>query len=710
MTAAPAFPLLSSSRFWAFLSREMAPTPGRWEAALRVTLSCVICTIPVMAFHLQQPLIVMILMFAISKEDTTTTLLGTIIGVIGFTIGCAGLLVFYLCALDLEWLRVLAVPAFITLGLFLNRVLTVGPLGTAISLPLAMGMITPDTVSSPEYLNRYPFYFWWAGVLGLCVNLAVQYLLNPKTSHWVLVHGMATRLDAVEAMLRRRAMEETRQMSGSSISSFAFTGAAEQLRLLKLAGIVEPLLKRRQLQFTAEIILMDRLVTAAAALENRAAAGDTDSDKRRMLRVADACAIWRSAMRENRTPDFSTLPREEGSGDPGHEAFPLLAEMERVVQLLPQAYHAGKLPGELGLPSARKGGAFAPDAFTNPEYIHFAVKGALAAFICYLIFTMFAYQGIYTSVVTCVVCSLSTIGASVQKGVLRLAGAVVGGLLGVVALMYIFPNVDSLGGFWFPFAAVTALAAYVHFGGPGISYCGYQIGIAFFKCALQSYGTYTELRVVRDRFVGIALGLIVFQLINTRLWPVSALETMRAKLAGLLHLLARIARLPDDQKSPAPRMAEAYALRLQVYKNFATLDELRESSEFEPGVVARNRIEAASEKAKALFLCLLAVIQQRPDLRPDSVPGSLRAASTRFREMLADLLDDLSLEVANKVERRVVEVKTALRDLEQTMAADMNEIPDVASASQIHGRFALYKEATSVAVALARLQTGESFE
>src|SRR5216684_5899769 len=247
-TANPSIPWLSPSRFWELLWREMAPTPKRWAAALRLTLSCLICSVPVMAFHLQQPLLVMILMFAISKEDTTTTLLGTVIGIIGFTIGCTGLLAFYLCALDLEWLRVLAVPAFITLGLFLNRVLTVGPLGTAISLPLAIGMITPDTVSSHEYLNRYPFYFWWAGVLGLGVNLGVQYLLNPRTSHSMLIHGLAARLDAVEAMLRWRAMGETKKTSQFSISSLAFSGAAEQLRLLKLAGIIEPLLKQRRLE------------------------------------------------------------------------------------------------------------------------------------------------------------------------------------------------------------------------------------------------------------------------------------------------------------------------------------------------------------------------------------------------------------------------------------------------------------------------------
>ena len=704
MTANPAIPWLNLSRFWDLFWHEMAPTPGRWQAALRVTLSCLICTVPVMAFHLQQPLIVMILMFAISKEDTTTTLLGTVIGIVGFTIGCSGLLAFYLCALDLEWLRVLAVPAFITLGLFLNRVLTIGPLGTAISLPLAMGMITPDTVSSPEYLNRYPFYFWWAGVLGLIVNLAVQYLLNPKTSHWVLVHEMAARLDAVEAMLRRQAMGETKQMSESSISSFAFTGAAEQLHLLKLAGMIEPLLKQRQLQFTAEIILMDRLVTAAAALENTSAARGNESKKRRLVRVADVCALWRSAMQENRAPNLSTLPPEEGSGDPGHEALPMLAEMERVVQLLPQAYDADKLPEELELPPARKGSAFAPDAFTNPEYIHFAVKGAIAGFICYLIFTMFSYPGIYTSVITCIVCSLSTIGASVQKGVLRLAGAVVGGLLGVVTLMYIFPNVDSLGGFWFPFAAVTALAAYVHFGSPSISYCGYQIGIAFFKCALQSYGTYTELRVIRDRFVGIALGLIVFGFVNSRLWPVSALKTMRTKLADILHQLARLANLPDANRSPIASLAEAYALRLQSYKDFGTVAELQEGSRFEPDDEARKRLVTATEKMKALLLYLLAIIQHRADLRPDRVPAPLRETSVRFRASLANMLDSLSDRLAGRAERAIPDVQAALVELEQTTATQINSVHDIALAAQIRGRVALYQEAVPITTELARAQ------
>ena len=71
--------------FLDFLRRELAPTPERWSATLRLTLACVAATIPVMVFRLHLPLLVMILMYLITKEDTTATLVGTIAGILGVT-------------------------------------------------------------------------------------------------------------------------------------------------------------------------------------------------------------------------------------------------------------------------------------------------------------------------------------------------------------------------------------------------------------------------------------------------------------------------------------------------------------------------------------------------------------------------------------------------------------------------------------------------
>src|SRR5437899_1388530 len=169
-----------ANRILELLREELRPTPSRWRATLRITLACVVASWPVMAFHLHVSLVVMILMFLITKEETTTTLLGTVLGIIGVTIGCGMLLLAYICFADLTWLRVLLVPTFIALGLFLNRILTLGPMGSAIGIPLGLGMIVPDVIPSTEFLTRFPFYVWWVSVLGFRFILAVQYLLKPQ--------------------------------------------------------------------------------------------------------------------------------------------------------------------------------------------------------------------------------------------------------------------------------------------------------------------------------------------------------------------------------------------------------------------------------------------------------------------------------------------------------------------------------------------------
>jgi len=695
------FPAFSAqaNRVLELLRDELRPTPSRWRATLRITLACVAASWPVMAFHLHVALIVMILMFLITKEETTTTLLGTVLGIIGVTIGCGMLLLTYICFADLTWLRVLLVPAFIALGLFLNRILTLGPLGSAIGLPLALGMVVPDVIPSTEFLTRFPFYVWWAAVLGLSVNLAVQYLLNPERAQSVLARGLTSRLEAVETMLLRLAGEKSGHQS-SSLRALAIEGAAEQLHLLKMASAAEPFLKKHHEILGLQIILADRLVTSASVLEEQGVQLPDAVIETRLRRLAGAVATWRQAILEHVWPKFQEpidVPTQV-AGVP-----PMLLEMERVLHLLSKSQKG--TPEELkGFPLVPKGGAVVADAFTNPAYVQFAIKGALAGFICYLIFTLSAYQGIYTSVVTCVVCSLSTIGASAQKGILRFAGSAVGGGLGVIALTCIFPYLDSIAGFWIPFAAVTGLAAYVTFSGPSLSYGGYQIGLAFYKCVLQSYGPYTELRVVRDRLIGIVLGLTVFGLISNWLWPVKALENTRAKLASALQTLAKLACLPDEKKDPTPRLAEAYDLRLQAYQQFRAVHELLESAKFEPDEEFRRKLEEISSTAQRLLLYLLASIQHRPDLRPEAVPEPLREASAGFRTALADELQTLSARVIGQDVRPDRDLQRALVELERVSASQIGTIASVDVVAQVRARLALYQEAVPIVQQIARLR------
>src|SRR5437868_9464032 len=98
------------------------------------------------------------------------------------------------------------------------------------------------------------------------------------------------------------------------------------------------------------------------------------------------------------------------------------------------------------------------------------------------------WPGISTSVTTCLLTALSTIGASHQKQFLRICGALVGGfVLGMGSQIFILPHFDSIAGFVLLFAAATALAAWFMTSSPRLSYFGIQVALAFYLINLSEF-------------------------------------------------------------------------------------------------------------------------------------------------------------------------------------------------------------------------------
>ena len=161
----------------------------------------------------------------------------------------------------------------------------------------------------------------------------------------------------------------------------------------------------------------------------------------------------------------------------------------------------------------------AADAFTNPEYVHYAFKVMLAAMTCYIIYTALDWPGIHTAFITCCFISLESLGATLHKGALRLVGCCIGGLLGFLSIMYLVPHMESIVSLTLLTGAVTALAGWVAAGSEDIAYGGLQIGLAFYMCLLQSFEPNTDFEKIRDRLVGIILGIIVTTIVFRLLWP-----------------------------------------------------------------------------------------------------------------------------------------------------------------------------------------------
>ena len=115
-----------------------------------------------------------------------------------------------------------------------------------------------------------------------------------------------------------------------------------------------------------------------------------------------------------------------------------------------------------------------------------AVKGALAAMIAYIYLYAIDWPGGITAIVTAVLVCLDSYGAMILKSVLRVIGALVGGLASLFVILYVIPQITSLAPFLVVTSLVFGLAVWVQTGSPRISYAGLQIGFAAALCLINT--------------------------------------------------------------------------------------------------------------------------------------------------------------------------------------------------------------------------------
>ncbi|HKA61951.1 MAG TPA: FUSC family protein [Methylomirabilota bacterium] len=685
-----------------FLRRELAPTPGRLGATLRLTLACTAATVPIMIHHIPHGLVVMIVMYLITKEDTTATLMGSVLSMVAVTVGFALALLAWQVALETAW-RLVFLFLFAAAGLWLSRAVVVGALGTAVGIPATLAMMLPDIMPVPdtEAMTEFVLWIWWCVALGLAVNLGVQLLLSPGDPLQLLRRELVTRLRAVAEAARSLAGSVARasRPARASLASLTVAGTSEMLALLKTASLRHRWAREHGPELGALISLVDQLVTAAAALEAAGASAPGSDTRERLERVAEACGTTARAIADTSIPSPDPVHRIHPFVALPGPTLPALAAMEWALREI--AVALPRLSGPAPRPpmprGAEKMSLIRPDAFTNREYVQFAIRGALACLICDVLLVAAAYPGIYTSVITCFVVSLSTVGASTQKGVLRFAGAAVGGAIGIFSLMYILPHVETLAGFWAVFAVGTAVAAWVNFGSPRVSYGGYQVGLAFYKVVLQGWGPVTELTVARDRLVGIAFGLLVIGVLEHFLWPVRASDRRRQRFADALHSLAALARL-------GARDQNLDDVRRRIVQDLGETQRLIDESKFE---LQSGELEAFQRRlgdAQTILLVLLSLAYQRR--APEDLLASLPPAARELETAVALNLEGLAASIAGGPPRPAADLDAALVAVERSFESSPRGTQPAAAAFAVERRLDLYRTLVQLVSRLDRGRAG----
>ena len=391
------------------------------------------------------------------------------------------------------------------------------------------------------------------------------------------------------------------------------------------------------------VALAVRLLDIAANLMNLSFEL-SDQDRARMHRAERNIAQIQTSLLEDRIPSpIETLDAQS--------SVPLLREMEVTVALIPDVFY--------GSQSAR---AFAPepvladppssflvtDALTNPKHILFGLRGCLAASLCYVIYNAKDWPGISTAITTCFLTALTTIGASHQKQILRITGAIIGSfVLGMGAQIFILPYLDSIAGFTVLFLAVTILAAWIATSGPRLSYCGVQVLIAFYLIHLTEFRMQTSLEPARDRVVGIFLGLFMMWLAFDQLWARPAVVEMKQTFIATLRSLAQFAREPVSNDLPVAA-ARSYSLRETIGKNFDSVRGLADAVALEFGpsrnqdLAFRRRIREWQPELRTLFLMRIALWKYRAQLPGFELPEPVRMAQQEFDYQSGQMLDDMA--------------------------------------------------------------------
>jgi multidrug resistance protein MdtO len=184
------------------------------------------------------------------------------------------------------------------------------------------------------------------------------------------------------------------------------------------------------------------------------------------------------------------------------------------------------------------GGFFAADAFTNLDYIQYALKTTAAAMFCYFLYSLLDWSGIHTSFLTCYIVSLGTTAETVEKLTLRILGCLVGAAAGYGTMIFLIPDLTSITALMVVVFAGALAAGYVSAGSERISYAGFQMAFAFFLCVIQGPSPAFDLSTARDRVIGILLGNVVTYLLFTHLWPISVGKRIDPAIATLLQTLA----------------------------------------------------------------------------------------------------------------------------------------------------------------------------
>src|SRR5467141_531987 len=171
----------SDSDWLGWLKRELAPTSARKIRTAIMVGGAVLCVIISMALQVPELATSAYMVFFASKESKLLTKATGVGGVIALTIGIGVTLLLYKFTYGHPELRIPGMAIALFLGMWLSRVLVLGPLGFLFGFVVAVSQSVGEAVPSPEYLVRQLLWLWVALTYAIALTVVLNLWFLPDT-------------------------------------------------------------------------------------------------------------------------------------------------------------------------------------------------------------------------------------------------------------------------------------------------------------------------------------------------------------------------------------------------------------------------------------------------------------------------------------------------------------------------------------------------
>jgi multidrug resistance protein MdtO len=547
----------------------LAPFPGRLEFAVRLALICALTTLVAEIYQTPDPALTVYVAFFVMKPDRAASVVTSIVMLVLISLILGVVLTLTVQVIEQPLWRVTAMVLMSFCLTFAASASKLKPVAGIVALITAYALDLLGSVPGGELATRGILYVWLFVAIpaGLCVLVNLAFGPAPRRlAERALAHRLrlSAAVLAAQDMETRKAFEECLHEGPGEIPAWLKLAGAERTSPTRDIGALQQAARSTNVILAVVDFLIDGPEPPLP-----------DSIRQRIAETLDGMA---AILAEGGYPVDIKLESRADEAGLAPIAVAALAELRTALSAFAEP------PAPDGSPQAAKpkgGGFFLPDAFTNPAHVQYALKTTGAAMFCYVVYLLLDWPGIHTCLITCFIVSLGTAAETVEKQALRLIGCGVGAVAGLAAIVFLMPNITSIGGLMVVVFVAALLSGWIAAGGPRISYSGLQFAFAFFLCVVQGAAPAFDMTIARDRTIGIFFGDIVVAIVFTQIWPVTIAGRIDPALTALLRQVAALAS--------AASMSKRWELAAELRTKLAAFEQDLALARYEPSAIRPPR-------------------------------------------------------------------------------------------------------------------------